>query len=353
MHILRSVVVSILSLLLFMSLCILAFSVSLDATFGQSTNLSSWLNQNISYKQVIQYVSSELPDSATIDVLGNTTTLSVTQEQVHQALTSAYPSTQFHSDVNQLYSWLQKKTTIPDFRLNLTPAQAAFVQKITSDAIGKVPSLPTCSTGQLLQIEAIHLSSSALCLPSSISDTAIKAQLTSQLTQATSQIHNPIITAQTLAQGKPYYKQLSWLPGIYKLARTIPWIVAAVAFLCILGIVLCTKSRRGFRVIAGIFLVSGGVLLLLRISVSFLITKLQTSVNHLTNGSIEPIQHAIVGTATAVLRSLTTGDAWFGVSYLAIALIIASVCLRYRRGPVQTHNNKAQYVRHHTENSSN
>jgi hypothetical protein len=337
MDIARRIVLIFCTICFGISILGLALSYSLSSTFATPTKLTAWLDQSVSYEQVIQNVTTSIPQSVDVTFADHTSTITISSVQIQQALKAAYPKNEFYGNLNQFivsnFRWLQHKTSIPQFSLSLTSAEERFSRTIINEVIPNLNQLPGCSLEQLFTLGTSFNIQSAICLPPGITATTIDTKLNQQITNSTALKHYQTINAASLRNGhEPYYRKLANAPRDYHILMLLPWICGIASLLFLIGITLCARKRRGIGCIASMFLLVGALLLLVRFSSESLTSRLRAMVS--SNFAANQAKQGLISAVKTAIQTVTKVDLRFGEIYVLIAiLLIAVTVLLYRRQP--------------------
>jgi hypothetical protein len=145
MHIVRYSLAALLILSLSISFLCLALSSSIKLSLSSPQKVTGWLNQSINYQSLVSEVASTATPHISIPLPIGATSITLTEARLTGAIKAAFPSAQLHSAVSQFvagnYTWLEEKTTIPSFSLNLLPDQTALTEALQTDITGKLTTL--------------------------------------------------------------------------------------------------------------------------------------------------------------------------------------------------------------------
>lgn len=258
---------------------------------------------------------------------------------VQQAATSAFPQSLLKQSVqtflNGNYAWLEGKTPIPSYTIDLSSAKQAFATKVATESVlTHLTGLPTCTAAQTLQLESadpLLLS----CLPAGVSPQFEASQVSQQLVTSSGFLSNPVITARTvsikgLSEHTPYYTKFSALPKGYQFVQKLPWILSIVSIISILGIMYCARSRRsGIRRIGIILLISGLLLVASSFATDVAFNTLRERV--LTKINEVQIQPSLTSFTHYLEAQLAKIDLWSGIAYIVLAILLFGVLLLTRR----------------------
>lgn len=335
--------VHLLALVLLVSLVGGAFAVSAKLNFTHPAKLETWLNESNFYSS---FVTNELHDaqqSASNDQGAGRVSLS--DPAVEQAVGSVFSSGLLQQYVttflNSNYAWLEGKTAVPDFRIDLTPAKRTLAQQVGKGVEIRVTGLPACSAAQLAQLQSTLETDplSIPCRPPSLSPQIAGTQATTQINESSDFLNQTVLTANALdpnggQQAQPYYQKLSTLPKLYRLNLKLPWIFGGLALLSALGIVFVSPGRRrGVRRIGWVLVIAGVILVAVKLVADSAFNHVQKKI--FTNSNLGQLQQSLTDFLHRLETQLVRTDLWFGVVYLILAiLVLGSLWLtRQKAGP--------------------
>jgi hypothetical protein len=334
----RKAVVYLLSLVLFISLIGGALAVSTNMNLTHTDKLETWLSQSHFYSSVVDNTLHDAQQSASND--SGAGRVSLNDPQVQQAVKSVFSTTVLQqyatTFLNSNYDWLNGKTATPEFRIDLTASKQKLAQQIGQNVKTRLTGLQACSAAQLAQLQ-ITLNSDPLTIPCQlpgITPQTAADQVTKQIAGSSDFLNNPVITAKALdpsggQQGQPYYQKLSSLPKLYRLNLKLPWIFGGLVLISMLGILFISLSRRrGLRLIGFALLAAGLVLIVVKFVSDTVFNQLEKKV--FNNSSIGQLQHSLTDFLHRLESQLVKVDLWFGISFLALAIILL-VILRLTR----------------------
>lgn len=333
---LRRGVVYLLSLLLFVTLLDTAFTASFNQTVGQPDKVKAYLAQSDIYDHFVAYVADQAKKSEG----AKSGSVSLSDAAVQGAAKSAFPASLIQQSVNEFldanYAWLQGKTSVPEFKVDLSAQKETFAQKVGEIVKNYTAGLPVCTPAQAAQQADVD-PLAAMCRVKGVKPAEVGAQVTQQLSGSSDFLSNPVLTAASVnpngnQHGKPYYERLSRLPKAYQWAGKLPYITGALSLLFALGIVFISITRRsGFKKLTGVLAVAGIVLVVDKLIADFIFTKAQNEV--FNKASVGPIQQSLTDFAHRVEASMVRTEMWFGIAYLLLALILFIILMSTRQRP--------------------
>jgi hypothetical protein len=328
----RRILVYLLSIVLLVSLFGIALSTSARISLSHPSKIESWLDQSNLYTNLITSITDQAQTAIENNVSGGT---SISKTVVQEAAQSAFPQSLLKQDtqtfLNSNYAWLEGKTATPSFNIDLSGAKQEFATKVAQSSVAThLTNLPACTVSQTLQLQSANpllLS----CRPVGVSTQVEVAQISQQVANNGSFLGNPVITASTFSNkgaggNRPYYARFSKLPKAYQITQQLPWILGIVAIVSMIGITFWSRSKRaGLRRI-GITLLTAGVLLVIdKVATDAGFNKLKDKAfNSLNN---HQIQQSLTSFAHYVEAELVKIDLWFGIVYIAIAVILLGILL--------------------------
>lgn len=318
--------------LLFVVLLGLATTTALNLSFSKPDKLETWLGQSDLYDHLVSTVLQQTPQTVTTTVAGRTVTITPGAQIIQSAAKSSFSPQLVQSDVNSVvesnYDWLEGKTTTPSFTVDFTAAKTAYVQTIAQSVQTQLGKLPACTPAQLKQLGQSIDTSTATCLPTGFS-TQVANQAAQQIAASgNGSFGSTPITADTLiksqSQSQPYYKAYSWLPAAYHWAVLLPVILAILAVLLAAAIVFVAPTkRRGLRRLASVLLPTGVILVLVKFAVDVIFRHVQANV--FNSASVGQLQVSLTAFLHRVEVSITNIDLYFGIGFIAGAVIIYAV----------------------------
>jgi len=331
----RRLVVGILSIVLLISLLGAALSMSVNSSLAHPNRVENWLNQSNLYANLATTITNQAQSAIQNNVNGGA---AISKAVVQQAAESAFPQSQLKQDVitfiNSNYQWLEGKTSIPDFRIDLSGAKQNFAIKVADvSVLTHLKSLSTCTAAQTLQLENANpllLS----CIPSGVSPQFEATQIAEQLVNTSTFLNNPVITASSVStkgldKGQPYYKKLSNLPKAYRLSQKLPWLLGILSLLSALGIIFCARAKRsGLRIVSLLIFISGVLLIASKFAADTASNKLAQRV--FKNINDHNIQQSLKTFVHLAEKQFSMVDLQFGIAYLVIAIVIILILISTR-----------------------
>lgn len=341
----RRAFVYLFSIALLVSLLGIALSTSFKVGLTHPSKIEAWLDQSQLYSNLVTTITNQAQTSIQNDVPGGG---AISSTLVHQAAQSAFPQSLLKQSaqtfLNSNYAWLEGKTATPNFKIDLSGAKQQFATEVAeSSVLAHLKSLPACTPAQTLQLQSANpllLS----CSPVGISAQVAAAQFSQQVVNSGGFLNTPVITATTIStkelnETKPYYDKLSKLPQTYQLVQKLPWILSIVSVLSIIGVVFCARSKRSGLWRVGIVLfISGALLVADKLATDTIFNRLKDRA--FKDVSNSQLQQSLTSFAHYVEAELVKVDFWFGVAYLAVAVILFALLIttRHRRHSTKSAN---------------
>jgi hypothetical protein len=314
-------IVGLLSLVLLISLLGLAFSTSLNMAFSQPKHLTNWVEQSNFYGTLTNLAVNDASKA-----VGSSSDVSNLQGAIRQSFVTTYPKSQFDQDIssfiNSNYAWLKGKTSTPNFSINISQIKSNFASKIGAYYIASLSTLPACSITEDAALQNAN-PLTLTCRPPVVSTGTIKSQIVSKIDSSSIVVSKPVLDANNVLQrknGEPYYTKVN-ASMVYKHLMGAPVVFAVLALVCIVCIFFGSiRKTRALRKISGTFLISGLVLLVLKLLSDTASSRITHQVSK--NSTLSQFQTPVQNLAREIVRYLGKIDMWFGIIYLIIALII-------------------------------
>jgi hypothetical protein len=318
----------ILWVILLLSLLGLALSTSANITFSHPKKIESWLNQSNLYGHFVSNTISQAEKAAgSADTL---TSVTLGGTAVQDAANSTFTTSLFQKDVNTFldsnYSWLNGKTSKPNFTINLLSIKQSFANQVATYVEAHINSLPVCTTQQLLQISSTNNIDplNATCRPSTLSAQAEANSVSAEIVNSKDFLSNPILTADNIKNSgnnhQPYYKKFSSAPKLYKATVEYPWIYLVIDILSALSVIfIAVNKRRGLRKVCVALILSGVILIAIGFIDNLIVKNLDNKLFNRVGDS--QVQLALKNFLKLAVHHSAQIVIWFGVAYLIIAAI--------------------------------
>lgn len=243
------------------------------------------------------------------------------QPEVRQAAQTALTPAVLKSSTDQIltgvYNWLDGKTALPDYRVDLTGVKQNFIQAAGDAAASHVGALPTCTTQQLRALNGIDDPFALTCRPAALTTAAAKQQVITQLSNNDEFLKDPVLTATTFnkdGQENPFQKADA-APKAFQKAKTAPVVLLLLSVLLAIAVFFLSDTKRqGTRKLALVGLSTGIVLLVISWLLGVVFDKMAQP-----SGSIG--QKATNSPQTSVLEAIRIIDRAFNKTVLIYGLI--------------------------------
>jgi hypothetical protein len=265
MHIIRRLVLGLISPLFVVLLLVTAFDVGFIKTATHPTTVKKLISESGLYDSL---VPSVLQQNKTISTpVGD---VSATDPEIQKAVTSAVTPQAVQQNVegaiDNIYQWLNGQVAQPTFKIDFSSSSGSIAANIANVVQSKTANLPTCTTAQSLaitrngQFDAIN----ATCLPRGVTAASLADQVRSGLA-SDSFFDKAKLSAADFKNGSGqsvFSDKLKSAPKQYQNAKKTPFILTLLTILTGVGIVFLSRTRLiGLRHV-GINLVIVGVLML-------------------------------------------------------------------------------------------
>jgi hypothetical protein len=338
----KKLTVFLFSILLFITLLGGVIVFSIDAAFDHPAKIENWLSNSDLYADFVTFVVKQA-GTATASGL-HIEDVSFSNTAVQQIAESVFPPSVLQQYVgtflNANYNWLEGKSTVPRFTINLSQAKQNFAQQVGQYVTTHLNSLPTCTPIEAAREEEALISglSNPLklsCRPANLNAISTGALVAQQIASSPDLLNTTVITEKTFepdnsSPDKPYYKQLSKAPRLYQLTQRLPYIFGSVGVVSVVVVLyLSVTKRRGLRHI-GFSLIDAGILLV----VTSLITD--AAFNTLKHALVHrspnaAIQQGITNFVVCVEKQISSINLYCGIALIVIAICIFLALLFTRK----------------------
>ncbi len=262
MQFLRKLLLVLIAPIFTIVLYVTAIDVGFVHTASQPTTIKKILSDSGIYTSV---VSGLLDQSKHVSNGGKDVSLSdpVVRDAAEKTFSPQFIQKNTETVIDSTYRWLDGKTPLPDFQIDLTPVKADFATNVAQGLADKLAKLPAC-TG------AVDLSSfdaqTAACLPRGVNPTSEVASVKNDILSGKGFLDHPVITADSIKSkaGGPsvFADKLKKAPDSYQKAKKTPAaLMALTALLAVAIIFISTSRRKGIRRV-GITMLSVGIFML-------------------------------------------------------------------------------------------
>jgi hypothetical protein len=302
-----------------------AFGTGLVHTFGNSGSVKHIISDSGIYNSVL---GNSLDQASPITGDGTQIPFSdtVLRKAAATTFTPQFIRQNTETIIDSTYRWLDSKTPLPDFYIDLSAQKTAFAADVAQSVQQQLAGLPACTRANTPpSFDALNTT----CLPAGVTPSAAAASLQSDILGGQGFLDNPVITADTIkANGDSqsiFADQLKNAPRSYHDAKAAPSVLLAFSILAAIAVVFLSRTKRhGIRKVGYVLFASGLLLLLLawgadRITSSDIVTKISLNTAVLQDS----IRTLVVDTVKSI------GKSWwvFGASYsvLGLGLILGTV----------------------------
>jgi hypothetical protein len=297
------------SVLLKLTLYSAAIIASLVSMFASSEAIKSTLADSKVYDNIISTVaeaakkdqgsedSTEIPEDKRrgVEVLEQSATQAFTPDVIKNAV---------EQGLDGIYNWLNGKTPVPDFQIDLTQAKANFIASAGQAVESHVAGLPVCTREQLATIDPETDPLSLTCRPANLSAAVARDKAVAELANNDKFFPNPVLTSDNLSKnedGKTVFEQAEGVPRAYRTAKALPWVFLGLGVLLGIGVYFLSETRRKGLKSLGISLLGTGAFLFVTTWLfGFLFDRAARPGGPLTKAGDNDFQEPIL----AVLRAL-------------------------------------------------
>jgi hypothetical protein len=243
--------------------------------------------------------------------------------------------------IDGIYSWLEGKSSVPNFRIDLSQAKAKFVNEVAAGAQARAAGLPACPRGQN-QFDDPFTST---CLPRGMSPAVAADKIRQELAGGQEKfLKDPVITADTVKnkEGRPVFSSDSKLPENYQKLKKMPLLFGLLVLITLAGIVFLSQSRRSGLKKAGVILLVVGLSVLVmtwlsnKFTNSVVVEKIKVD-NSVLQEKMRRLATDVSGTFSK--NFLLAGSAYATLGALAIA---GSILINKRSPQVEAASSKPQ-----------
>lgn len=328
MRFVRRVLLGLTVLILASLLFGIAFSIGIIHTFSSPAPIKHIISDSGIYSSVL---SSSLDQASPIT--GDGTQIPFSNAVLRKAAATTFPP-QFikqnaETIIDSVYKWLDGKTPLPDFYIDLSSQKATFASSVSQSVQQELAGLPACTKTSIPpSFDAL----SATCLPPGVTPSAAAASLQSAILNGQGFLDNPIITADTIkASGDNqsiFADQLKNAPQYYHNAKAVPSILASLSVLATIAVIFLSKTRRsGMKKIGFILLICGVLLLLTAWSAGHIATGKTDNIAPRISLDNNIVQANVRAMITDAVRLISKSWWYFGAVYCVLGLltIIATI----------------------------
>ncbi|HSX17859.1 MAG TPA: hypothetical protein VLE51_00690 [Candidatus Saccharimonadales bacterium] len=234
------------------------------------------------------------------------------------------------SVVDSIYRWLNGKSALPDFKIDLTPKKSEFINKVAVGVQQKAASLSRCTT---LPSTTSFDVFNASCLPPGVTPAQAAETVRSDLSNGQGFLDSPVITADSVKtteicptglEGCPsppvhnnFFSKNNNLPQYFQRLKVTPLIFVLITILLLLGIIFLSNSRlKGIRHVGFVLIGTGIFVILFALAVNAAVNNKVLPKISLTNtvlqDDVRKLVHDTVHRADNTFLALGSGYAILG-----------------------------------------
>jgi hypothetical protein len=251
---------------------VLFFTISIVAAvliYTDRNYIAKVLSNNDAYANVIPAIL-ESNKNQPLTVGGEIT---LNDPEIQQIISSAFPSdeleTHFKTILNSTYDWVEQDSASIDFRIDLTENRLRLAEGLSTYAINRLQTLPSCSE-IISQIDPF----SATCNPLVIDNELERIDLEKQLLSESGFLENPIITQKSILGENTISieEQFKIAPTLYSLAKFSPFYILLFLIALALIVIFASSTRKiGMRKIGRGMIGASGSLIFFTVVFSFIL----------------------------------------------------------------------------------
>lgn len=271
------------ALILFGSLVSLASSIATQRTFGNPTQIKTWLVQSHIYDKLVNSALDVAQKDNTDS--GADGSIELTNQKVKEAANAAFTPEVLQQSaeefINASYDWLNGKTSTPQFKIDLTNAKQTYADKVGQYVTQRLSKLTVCTAEQQAKLQIPVDSLTITCRPASLDPKAEGQRVTNEIMKSAF-LTNPVITQDTFARNtndpksSPYYQAISQAPLLYKISKYAPFVFGGLILISSAIVIFAAPNRRkGWRRVGTITLSAGIVLVVSKFTTEFSVNKLK------------------------------------------------------------------------------
>lgn len=175
-----------------------------------------------------------------------------------QAFSAQLFQNQTDMAIDSIYAWLDGKTAVPDFKIDLAQAKVNFANEVSQKIETRLNNLPKCTAPVTVTSSNVL---TITCLPPGVVPANVADQVKAAIISGQGFLDKPVLASSDIKSSNNksvFADQLKDVPGQYQNAKKSPYFFAALAVLSALAIILLSSSKRtGLRHVGIILLVAG------------------------------------------------------------------------------------------------
>ncbi len=263
MNILRKTSLVLLVSLLSLFLFTFAIDTGIIKTAGSSAPIKKILSDSGIYSSVVSGLLDQAKTSGGDQGGGISLTDPSVKQSAENIFTPQFLQQNTEKILDSVFVWLNGKTVMPDFQIDLSGIKSQFAVEIGKLAEQQAASLPACTTTPSGSFDAF----TATCLPRNLTAAQAGTLAQNDINSGQGFLKDPIITASSVkvsgSNQSIFVDQLTNMPKVYQKVKATPVILGILSLLTALGVVFLSASRtKGLRRV-GITLLAIGILLLI------------------------------------------------------------------------------------------
>lgn len=319
---------------------VLLFTLAIDAGIIRSAGSSAPIKKILADSKIYDSIVPSLLDQAKTTGGDQGGGVSLTNPSVKKiaenTFTPQFLQANTEKVLDSIYVWLDGKSSIPDFRIDLSSLKTTFANEAAKEAEAKAATLPACPPGLSGNSDSFEVFS-ATCLPKGLTPTSVATNVRSGISSGQGFLENPVITADTIkgtnSNQSVFADQLKNVPKTYQNVKKTLAILAILSLLTTAAIVFLSSSRaKGLRRVGVILLIIGIFMLVFAWGLNYGVNQKALPKLSLDN---KVLQDRLKTLAADIVQSIdktywTVGGVYAGLGALAIG---GSMFIRRRGGP--------------------
>lgn len=319
MHILKKLSRGLCSQIFKFSILTLAVVIATVSVFGTPKAIKS----SISTSGMLEAARDSAIESAQKDKSAADSELDFSDPNVVVAFKNAFSTdflqTNSNNVIDGFYSWLNGKTKVPEFSIDLKQSKQQLAESISVLAVNRVNSLPACTLQQLRALNPANIDPFTIdCQPHGINLSDVKAKVYSAIVSDNDFLKDAPITANDLpkdASGKSAFDNAQAVPQVFQWSKRLPVILTGLAIISAgLFIYLHDNRRRGVWLLARGTLITGIILLLSVLLTNYLVSNFRLQ----ANGVNPNVQRSAMALVKSLTTSLNNTVLIFGIAYSVV-----------------------------------
>ncbi len=334
---LMSILRKILVVFLAGSLPFFLFALDIDTgvikTAGSSAPVKKVLADSGIFNSIVSSALDQAKTSSGEQGGGVDLTNQIVKKAAEKTITPQYLQTNTEKVLDSVYAWLDGKTTLPDFSIDVASLKTNFAAEAAKAASAQAASLPVCTSATPTENFNVF---SATCLPKGLTAAAIGAQIQNGIASGQGFLSNPTITAESIKSGSSnqsvFADQLKSAPLAYQRIKKTPIILGVLSLLTAAAIIFLSSSRaKGLRRVGIILLAIGAILLIFAWGLNYGVNQKALPKLNMDNKVLQEKIRTIVADITQSIDKTywIIGGIYAGLGALAIG---GSMFVRRRRG---------------------